>query len=464
MPLSELANFKVFSNPALDIMWCNAGHVKNVLRFLPHGAWDGIDEDSAFHKPLVHSDWDRVRVYSGRVKFFRFDQTLYKEKALETLRVCFPGQHLFPNIETLEWHVENEPELIPHVLLFLGPRLTTLSLSLDTIPHLSLLATVAKQCPSLTHVGLVLSIALENDNIDHFRSVSWFLRSLKHLEDVTVPSLDRAALHYIAELPTVPILEYLYMTGNKMNVLSGIITLLKHAPITCIAATRPKRTISDKIAQLYVAVVANCSRSSLSELLLSSESSKRRVSGRASTARDWISSLQLRPLFAFSNLTHVKLSAPAGFALDDATVADMARGWPRIEILGLSSMEYAHVQSTVTLGALMHFARHCPNLWRLNLFFDATAPVPELQAGNQRLRQQHLESLDVCRSPVATPLAVAGFLSRVFPKLMSVGAHWGNAYADDDVHKDWLEVNKVLPALQKARAEEQEYWARREQS
>ncbi|KAJ7851804.1 hypothetical protein B0H14DRAFT_2761052, partial [Mycena olivaceomarginata] len=428
-----------FDNPALDIMWCNPGHVKNVLRFLPHGAWDGIDEDSAFHKPLVHSDWDRVRVYSGRVKFFLFDQTLYKEKALETLRVCFPGQHLFPNIKTLEWHAESRP----------------LSLSLDTIPYLSLLATVAKQCPSLTDVKLLLSLEMENNNIDHFRSLSWFLRSLKHLKNVTVPSLDRAALHYITELPTVvslhltnqfPItisttpgsrpfasLKNLYI-WTTMNVLSGIITLLKHAPITCIEVTWPTRTTSDKIAQLYVAVVANCSRSSLSELVLNSESSKRQVSGAASTARDWISSLQLRPLFTFSNLTHVELSAPAGFALDDATVADMARGWPRIDTLRLfSSREHAHVQST-------------------------------LEAGNQRPRQLHLERLHVCRYPVAAPLAVAGFLSSVFPKLVSVGAHWGDAYADDDLHKDWLEVNKVLPALQKARAEEQEYWARREQS
>jgi hypothetical protein len=143
----------------------------------------------------------------------------------------------------------------------------------------------------------------------------------------------------------------------------------------------------------------------------------------------------------------------------------MARGWPRIERLRLfSSREHAHVQSTVTLGVLLHFARHCPDLSWLELFFDATAPVPELEAGNQRSRQQHLERLHLYHSPVAAPLAVAGFLSSVFPKLMSVGANWGDAYTDDDVHKDWSEVNKVLPALQKARAEEQEYWARREQS
>jgi hypothetical protein len=345
---------------------------------------------------------------------------------------------------------------------------------------------VAKQCPSLTDVKLVLSSDMDDNNIDHFRSLSCFLRSLKHLKNVAVPSLDRTALHYIAELPTVVSLHLTnqfpitisttpgsrpfaslktFDIWTTVNVVSDIITLLKHAPITCIVVTWPKRTTSDKITQLYVAVVANCLRSSLSELVLSSELSKRRVSGAASTARDWISSLQLRPLFTFSNLTHVELSAPAGFALDDATVADMARGWPCIDTLRLfSSREHAHVQSTVTLGALLHFARHCPDLSWLDLFFDATAPVPELEAGNQRPRQQHLERLHVCRYPVAAPLAVAGFLSSVFPKLMSVGAHWGDAYADDDLHKDWLEVNKVLPALQKARAEEQEYWARREQS
>jgi hypothetical protein len=143
---------------------------------------------------------------------------------------------------------------------------------------------VAKQCPSLTDIKLVLSFDMDDDNINHFRSLSCFLRSLKHLKNVAVPSLDRAALHYIAELPTVVSLHLTNQfpvtisitPGSRpfaslkildiwttVNVVSGIITLLKHALITCIVVTWPKRTISDKIAQHYVAVVANCSRSSV---------------------------------------------------------------------------------------------------------------------------------------------------------------------------------------------------------
>ncbi|KAJ7798876.1 hypothetical protein B0H14DRAFT_2388426, partial [Mycena olivaceomarginata] len=164
----------------------------------------------------------------------------------------------------------------------------------------------------------------------------------------------------------------------------------------------------------------------------------------------------LRPLLAFLHLTSVTLCAPAGFDLNDATVGDMARAWPRIKSLHLYASDYAHILSNVTLGALVLLARHCPELSGLSLTLDATAPVPDLETENKRLRQWRLDSLGVSLSPIAAPLAVAVFLSSVFPELKWVRG-------DDMQYKSWAEVGKALPALRKARAEE-EHWFRRGQS
>ncbi|KAJ7850292.1 hypothetical protein B0H14DRAFT_3665549 [Mycena olivaceomarginata] len=85
-----------------------------------------------------------------------------------------------------------------------------------------------------------------------------------------------------------------------------------------------------------------------------------------------LDSIQLRPLLSFSDLTHVELSAPAGFDLDDATIADMVRAWLHVQTLKFHASDYLHVQSNVTHAGLLSLAQYCLQLSHLELSLDAS--------------------------------------------------------------------------------------------
>ncbi|KAF7335175.1 hypothetical protein MSAN_02350700 [Mycena sanguinolenta] len=291
---------KAFSNPALDLLWRNLSlnpSLHNLLNCLPSEILDGFSDDAYFQVPVALSDWERVLLYSRRTKSFVMKEGLYSPKALETLRICFPGQ-LFPNIETLHW-VAKEP-LLSHISLFFGPRLTGLTIgSFSTVAHLSFLTTVAMQCPLLEDVSIIFSdeFLAELDVLDkpqvlrQFRSLSCFVQALKHLRKLAAPSLDRAALEHVARLPTFVSLELtkqypiitiipapasaspaasaesslqsLDMTGTTVAVLEQLIALLGHAPISYLKATFPKSATSQEIVSFYASLATHCSRSSL---------------------------------------------------------------------------------------------------------------------------------------------------------------------------------------------------------
>ncbi|KAJ7221227.1 hypothetical protein B0H12DRAFT_303655 [Mycena haematopus] len=471
---------KMLSSPALDILWRDSPSLANILRCMPDDLWSGL-ETGDFHlrRPAVNSDWERLLVYSHRVRLFGFsDKRRGSSESLNTLRVCFPGQHLFPNIQKLVWSVDN-PDEFPHVSLFLGPRLTTLLLgSFSTTAHLSFLATVVTQCPSLAEVHLKFYDPTIG-RVDQLRTLSCFVQGLRLLKTLSVPSLDLATLHYIARLPgfvsltltsqiplsiagssTSPSGDPLFTTlkslnlGPSIDVCSEMITLLGDAPIVNIHMPFISNT-SSAIAQFYVTLAASCSHSSLSVLQLG-HTVQRRL--RGTSPADQISGSQMRPLFSFSNITSITLAAP-GFDLDDATIADMARAWPRIEKLELIPGDLTVISSTCTLGGLLPLARHCPRLSALQLALNATA-VPDLQSmhtENERVRQLHLDTLHIFCSRTSAPVAVALFLSSVFPRVQRVTC-------DHPAHRReyemWNEVSRVLSTLHAARVDE-EYWAAR---
>ncbi|KAJ7135714.1 hypothetical protein C8R44DRAFT_534588, partial [Mycena epipterygia] len=129
-----------------------------------------------------------------------------------------------------------------------------------------------------------------------------------------------------------------------------------------------------------------------------------------------------KPLLSFSNLVSLSLSHPVGFNLDDAVVRDMARAWPRIELLWLPHGRSPHrISPRVTLEGVYAFAIHCPRLQALTMTFDATVVPKAKIEGRNRVSQHSLGLLDVAYSPVSKPRPVATFLSAIFPHLKTIG-------------------------------------------
>ncbi|KAJ6461315.1 hypothetical protein C8R45DRAFT_531743 [Mycena sanguinolenta] len=487
---------KAFSSPALDLLWKTLSlnpSLYNLLNCLPSNVWDGLSDDAHFRVPVALSDWERVLVYSRRTRSFVM-QEIHSAKSLETLRICFPGQ-LFPNIETLHW-VMKDP-LFSQIDLFFGPQLTALTIgSFSTVAHLSFLTTVAMQCPLLEDVSIIFSDellaefdAMENAQVlRQFRSLSCFVQALKHLRKLAAPSLDRAALEHVARLPTfvsleltqqypiitiiptpanIPLvaspessLQSLDMTGTTVAVLEQLIALLGHAPISYFKATFPKSTTSQEIVSFYARLAARCTHSSLiSELDIS-------IAENPSTEGvppvNWVVGRDMRPLLSFCNMTGVVLSGPAGVYVNDTTVEQLARAWSRLEVLKLFPSGDARSdtalssESIITLGGLLHLARHCPQLKILHLTLNAAAPVPQLESGNERVQQRQLKWLHVFRSSLAAQDRVAVFLSSVFPEMRRVSS--GYSSQQDRLYKYWKWVNTTLPTLRMVRREE-EHWS-----
>ncbi|KAJ7442781.1 hypothetical protein B0H11DRAFT_2093438 [Mycena galericulata] len=486
---------KAFQDPALDLLWAPQNTVMKILDCMPGDIWEETDEgDTAelevrLKRPVLPSDWERPLFYSRRVKFFTFDAHTFPagSEFYETLGMCWPGGYFFPNIEGVEWD-SSDPAMFPHVRLVVGPRLTSLTLGLcQSTAHLSLLPTLATQCPLLEDVIIYCA----KDLTGRLESVSRFVTASTHLRTLYVPCLDRTALEHIVTLPNFvslelsdqsplppsfaflakselpsPALEDLDMTQTDVRAAIDVLNSLSHPSLDRLTLAFPKESpppVASAIVEFYNAAAMNCDVDSLSSLVIGYPGFTERTPDQGQIALYTISGTQLCPLFVFSNLTSVNLAGPVGLDLDDAVATNMARAWPRIRSIELGTSTFTPVPPRTTLRALLSFAQCCPRLWHLHLSFDATVlPELELQPGKKRPQQKCLTDLGVMFSPVNAPLAVAAFLSSVFPKLQRLHTdreHRENQGAVLDMHRKWKAAEAALPVLRTVRAEER-YWTK----
>ncbi|KAJ6587977.1 hypothetical protein B0H19DRAFT_1247699 [Mycena capillaripes] len=492
---------KAFRDPALDLLWKSQCTVMNVLNCMPGDIWEVLDDTDAeevrLKRPVLPSDWERPLIYSHRVRHFKYELSYsYPDSAAfyEMLRMCLPPEPLFPIIESLLWET-TDVALLPHFRLFIGPHLTSLTVStFQSASHLSLLPALATQCPLLREVCILTLDGLPR----RCETVSFFVKQLTHLESLEVPCLDAEALDYLAKRPVLdfvhldnqtplsPVLELasqtevpsscdidmLTLTVTDARAATEVLARLHASPIRSLVIQFPKNTSATAVREIYNGVAANCNHASLHTLSIALP-----PAGTTDTAADpeqialyGVPGTHLFPLFTLTALTSVTLAGPVGLDLDDPAAAEIARAWPRITSLDLAGSAFLHVPPRTTLRALLAFARLCPHLWRLSLPINANS-VPQWRkpqtAAEARPTQRCLRSLHVGESPVGTPLDVAAYLSGIFPRLEWVSAGKEDS-RDEPVRAEvlasqrkWKAVEAALPVLRKVRVEEK-YWTRRE--
>ncbi|KAJ7271295.1 hypothetical protein B0H12DRAFT_730836 [Mycena haematopus] len=493
---------KAFRDPALDLLWKSQSTVMNVLNCMPGDIWELDDAEAdevRLKRPVLPSDWERPLIYSRRVRHFKYQLLSYNScpddaAFYEILRMCLPLEPLFPNIQSLVWET-SDAAVVPHFRLFIGPRLTSLTVStFQSASHLSLLPALATQCPLLREVCILTSDGLSG----RCETVSFLVKNLTRLESLEVPCLDAMALDHLAKRP---VLDFVYLEDQTplspvpglasqtevpsscdINELSltvtdaraaiEILARLRASSIRNLAIKFPKNTSAKAVQEMYDAVAAKCNQASLKVLSITVPT------GTTDTAADpeqialyAVPSRHLLPLFTLTTLTFVTLAGPVGLDLDDTAAADIARAWPRIMSLDLAGSAFLHIPPRTTLRALLAFARLCPNLWRLSLPINARS-VPKWRkaktTAEARPTQRSLTFLNVGESPVDAPLDVAAYLSSIFPKLGRVSAGKQKERRDEPVRAEvlecqrkWKVVEAALPVLRKVRAEEK-YWTQRE--
>ncbi|KAJ7458606.1 hypothetical protein FB451DRAFT_1142284 [Mycena latifolia] len=460
-------------DPALDLLWRNQNLV-NILRCFPTDLWDPPQIESSegsaptrmeLLRPIVPEDWNRPRIYASRVRELSFDSPILMAHILPAISVCLPGG-LFSDLHSLRWDYSHfDPSHIP---LFLGPQLVKIDLYYSRDCSLSLLSTLAHDCPMLKEISIVCD---DGDRLEFLGAMNMLVPDLQVVMAITTHALSWETLEHVGriasfaslelrELPLRPSsypgarmftgLRKLTIWRTPMQRATDFFCLCRGAPLDSILLRLPGTSTLSETRDFFCALATGCAHSALTTLDL--------LIGDAESwpepDTEFVSSGTIQLLLCFVNLTDVHIKSPAGFDLDDGTVCDMARSWPRLERLRFTSFDTPE-RFSGTLRGLQSFAQYCPRLELIELAFDASeVPSPEDPPPTWS-PQQSLHTLHAPMCPLTAPAAVARFLAALFPNLRTIitdrtGLNNSNyealvLYADEiAIHSRWMMVLEAL--------------------
>ncbi|KAJ7841557.1 hypothetical protein B0H13DRAFT_2676771 [Mycena leptocephala] len=483
---------KTFRDPALDILWSRQQSLTPALRCLPDDLllWDrsGESKKKGFLRPAVPKDWDRPRFYWNRIKSLTIhgsSESHISPELWQTLQLCYPGANLFPNLMKIHWD-HRDPTIYPDSHPAPGLDLSYSEGNFTVVPdpdskesiaQLSLLPLLGVKCPDLKEVNfrgrnrLVFSSAVLN-------SILLCLLGINRLEAFGIHNVDHPILKHLSQLPCLkslvidefltfdlptnsdaeseganhfPALEELHLWSTTPQIAIALLAAVTHRPLTSLDIGFEKAfPNTDTITQLYSTIATHCSPATLDSLHIDDaflDARSADLLNEDEFENYLVDPEALRPLFAFTNLTTVLLRPYFGFDLDDNTVTEMAKAWPRVEELTLTfgmDQHLALVRTEVTLNGVREIARHSSNLRELELLFDAS-DVPQLDAS---IHQTSLIKLEVACSPISSSGPTAIFLSHLFPNLKSVNSYCCSANnGEPSAVRRWQNVATLLEGV-----------------
>ncbi|KAJ6464781.1 hypothetical protein C8R47DRAFT_1201747 [Mycena vitilis] len=426
-------------------------------------------------RPFHSSDWDRLRLSARRVRTLGSSSTWPLHNVFPSL--LFPNR-LLRNLRTLDW--EQDDVNFHHIHLFLRPTLTRISFQLcsDSESASSLLASLMERCPNLTNI----LVSSPSSGHLHLRAVSRFVLDLQAVEALSIPGLDQDAVEHLAQLPTLtslslespprftplqtsrpspnfPALRTLYLISLSITHVVHFFRMCGDVPLEECDITLFNYFTVDELRSFLDSLSGGVSHSSLTKLSVEID---RGLLHDADPALYTILPDTLSLLIGFSNLTYLALSSLLGFDFDDEAVEQLARAWPRMEVLDLSTPMCCDTPRT-TPACLQIFGRHCPHLSSLTMAFDGTV-IPEVTLTSAAFTpHERLCDLDVQHSSITSALAMTRFLSGSFPNLTGISTNW-EFYDGVDVDEFpdqrewvgywncWKEVRTVLSELREESA------------
>ncbi|KAJ7291649.1 hypothetical protein C8J57DRAFT_1163716 [Mycena rebaudengoi] len=441
----------VFHHPALDVMWRYQDGLMNVILCMPADLWESEESvknqnNYALARPITSSDVERTLIYSRRVKSLSINSdhlTLNLFRILDVMKPFLPQGILFPNFRQLDLSLEHESgrAIIPYLSLAL---VTSICLHLEGWPNVSNLPLVY---PALKRLQIDGSSPYPTHH-DFLTGTSIWVRKLVQIEELTLPTLDRAAydhlstlpalsslslkenaLHLLPSIPPPPagctgvgfsVLQHLSIESMTLGFVTEVVNGFSNTPLRSLYAESDASDSEPDIRHFFAALSTHIMHNALEKINLIFEASLD-VDGRT-----------LSHLLCFSHLREVTIHLRGKFLLDNAAVWDMARAWPNLVRLRLSDES---VPPIMTLASLHAFATHCPELFSIGLTFDATILPP---SDEQPLVQKKLLSLQVFYSPISSPALVGRFLAGIFPNIEQIQSF------DSAWSWLWMEVEAVV--------------------
>ncbi|KAJ6491971.1 hypothetical protein C8R45DRAFT_190055 [Mycena sanguinolenta] len=462
-----------FHDPALNHLWAvQDDGLVNLMRCMPPDLFEFNNGVPRLLRPILASDWERPLVYMRRIRSLS-DLSLGERPMFEifgALVASLPGDvaSLFPKLTSLTWREPSGADDSSWKRPLLSPRLTSLSISSDSMKTLLPAINIPRSCPTLKKLTLS-SYPMDAETLSAFSSC---LRNLFTLESVDVEIPDMATLQHLSQLESLTSLtivfpgDFVLLPGaslpfialNRLDIKYEVAQVIdffescSEAPLKDIDMrlfTCPSTTVIDR---LHAALRDGCSHSALSSLNIEIDENY-----RLEPESDLMTVHSLRILFCFTNVTSVRITS-LGFDMDDQGMKELARAWPQLRVLGLGFAgmnDDTELQPRFSLRSLSVLAQHCPALAELNLTLDATV-VPEPDP--TIVPQLALRYFGVGRSPITSTSLVAEFISALFPSLAQIRT-FGDGFIDDAdspldlqpedtaYHHLWTEVAAQIPII-----------------
>ncbi|KAK7065109.1 hypothetical protein R3P38DRAFT_2595516 [Favolaschia claudopus] len=352
---------------------------------------------------------------------------------MKFLRYRGANNYLLPNLVELHW----EPTFTDTLLdidRVLCPRLSHLSMILLSGKLVEqFLATISRTRPSLTSIQLQVDInpadvtwqsilsrfvcafptlaslhltsAIDADAILHLGKLGGF-KSLTF--DMRDASFLPAGLPRGKIFQDLSAFEFTGLRGggNSLDPVTNLIQSWDRSPLTSFKIDFMSSPSATSLEALFHALSEHCSHDALYTIEITLSFTQIPDTHSLVSSRGWTH------LLLFPNLSSVQLLCRYRF--DDEDMHAMATAWPKLKTLELMSPRQN--DPSITLRALLSFARHCPQLESLQLSLDARI-IPALPLNEDVCLRHPTLRLFLQESLITDAHAVATFISHLFPNI-----------------------------------------------
>lgn len=364
------------------------------------------------------------------------------------------GQHLLPNLHTIDWCISSW-DLLPFSRLFLNPGLVSVTIEFpDSNQHIYRPATISLiPTRDLTHLQL---ISMTNDS-----SMNALCNLLdKASETLRSIYLDgKSSIAVIEKLLQLPHLCYLGVELPETRISSPAVVF----------PSLERLTVDYKEPGSWLYVLRNIPNPKLQELtvyfegfspahlqalgssLLTANLERTLTSLECHRGGIHLTEVRLRPFLSFGRLTTLILPSSCtgercGFQLNDSIISELAAGLPQLVKLWLGSSPCEVPTSDVTVASLAALSTNCVDLDSLMLHFNVRDIISRDTYANS---QPHtftckLRTLSVGSMPLPSDhndiLFITFTILHIFPHLETVPSAKGS----------WDQVKQTVQSFRKA--------------
>lgn len=446
--------------------------------------------------------WGRFERYSKRVRRLSYNAAgathVLNRGVFDDVGRTRTSLKILPSMNTLEW---NGP--LRHCVMFMHNNVKQFAIhlpeSLSTVLPGHFFQDIVSRMPGITNIDIRTDIPMHNIEAE---AIGLF-RGLQKLEKITLPRfhLTTKIAECVSRLENLGALEFQYLeaqgcgdsddtavfrpaltegafpslwdlsiTSSFADATSFIDMPFAPTNLTMLYIDSQLLETPEDVHRALATIADNCQL--LKSLALISLVDPNRISEGQPPKDECINVNTLQPLLRCPNLTSLELVHQYPLDLQQEDIEKIAAKWPSLETLLLNNEPAYLQQSSLTLKALLPFARHCPNLRHLGLFIHAsTADLPTSYHPDPSSTYQYppfkkLRRLSMGVSVIANDGPVVLFLSQICPLQCHIdsGVTWDESITVTETMavtiqtrcELWEKVVELLPLLTKLRMEERD--------